>query len=109
MFMRTAIDYDGPNGTRVINDLILSVVDKGDNTANVSVRVNITNVNDNPPLCSQDVYRANVTENTTYGKSGIQILVLNQLVFIYMLSVILGIWQFSLGVQYIFTLLGLDC
>ncbi|XP_048252662.1 protein dachsous-like [Haliotis rufescens] len=68
MFMRTAIDYDGPNGTRVINDLILSVVDKGGNTANVSVGINVTNVNDNPPLCSQDVYRANVTENTTYDE-----------------------------------------
>ncbi|XP_067685337.1 protocadherin Fat 4-like [Haliotis asinina] len=68
VFMETTIDYDGPNSTRDISDLILSVVDKGGNTANVSVHINITNVNDNPPVCSQEVYRTNVTENTTYGE-----------------------------------------
>ncbi|XP_074147748.1 protocadherin gamma-B7 isoform X24 [Sminthopsis crassicaudata] len=55
--------------------LILTAVDGGDpvlsGTTQISIRV--TDANDNPPIFSQDVYRANVSENLPPGSSVLQV------------------------------------
>ncbi|XP_041349470.1 protocadherin Fat 4-like [Gigantopelta aegis] len=62
--IREYLDYDGSNGLRHLDDLILVVEDSAQMTANVSLNLTLLDVNDNSPTFSQSIYYANITENS---------------------------------------------
>uniref|UniRef100_A0A5F8G8U7 Cadherin domain-containing protein n=1 Tax=Monodelphis domestica TaxID=13616 RepID=A0A5F8G8U7_MONDO len=55
--------------------LILTAVDGGDpiRSGTAQIRIRVTDANDNPPVFSQDVYRASVSENLPPGSSVLQV------------------------------------
>ena len=66
--IKQVIDSDGPAGRSSLTDLTLVVRDSAGLSASADLVFTITDVNDNAPQCSKDVYTVELTENTPAGE-----------------------------------------
>ncbi|XP_072486669.1 protocadherin gamma-B7 isoform X19 [Notamacropus eugenii] len=71
MVVEKPLDRENQNS----HHLILTAVDGGDpmRSGTAQIKIRVTDANDNPPVFSQDVYRASVSENLPPGSSVLQV------------------------------------
>ena len=69
MNVRVRLDADGGAGSSHLDNLTITVTDRGGYNASVHLNISITDINDNPPRFQQKVYNVNFSENSQSGKS----------------------------------------
>ncbi|XP_041365608.1 protocadherin Fat 3-like [Gigantopelta aegis] len=58
------VNRDGPAGIRFLDNMTVTVTDKAGHRSSESLNITVTDINDNSPVCADDIINITVTENS---------------------------------------------
>ncbi|XP_041367349.1 protocadherin Fat 3-like [Gigantopelta aegis] len=58
------VDRDGPAGIRFFDNVTVMVTDKAGHSVSMTLNITVTDINDNSPVCTDDIINITVTENS---------------------------------------------
>ena len=62
------MDRDGPAGIRFLSNVTVTVTDTVGHVVTASLNITVTDINDNSPVCTDDIINVTVTENSDDSK-----------------------------------------